>query len=393
MESANANKIGLLGAVIISLNAMIGAGIFTLPAKLALTAGPAGIISYLVVVALILCMALSIARTASLYPQEGAFYTYASKWGGHFMGLVAAGAFVLGSITAIGLVLQIAAKYLSNFTGLPPTILGITLLGAITVINLVGSKILQAGQTFLLGCTIFALISTTVICFLNADFNNLTPFMPNGVSSLIEIIPAISFAFFGFESAVSLFSIVKNPEKTVPQALVMSILVVGSIYFLFISSIILAINPAHFTSANMPLSEALLSAFKGNPIAGILAKGIGISILTALIGVIQSIAFSASSLSYSLFKKLDISKQIHLSKNFFIVLISLAGLVVFLSTNNIGLFFNLVAIFYVFAYICAIVTPIFTGELHTTKQKVITYLGLLAALVILVSAILSIIKS
>lgn len=393
MESSNTNKIGLLGAVIISLNAMIGAGIFTLPAKLALAAGPAGILSYITVVLLILCMALSIARTASLYPQEGAFYTYASRWGGHYMGILAAGSFVLGSIAAVGLILQIAAKYLANFTGYSQTVMGIVLLAAITIINLVGSKILQAGQTFLLSCTIFALVSTTVLCFMNAHVSNLTPFMPHGIGSLIGIIPAISFAFFGFESAASLFSIVKNPEKTVPQALVVSILTVGTLYFLFISSIVLAINPAHFTSANMPLSEVLLNVFSGNKVAILLAKGIGFAILTALIGVIQSIGFSASMLSYSLFKKLEISKTVHLDKNFFILFISLASLLVFLSTNNIGLFFNLVAIFYVFAYSTAIATPIFTGELYTTKQKVITYLGLLAAMIILISAILSIIKS
>lgn len=388
MES---KKIGLLGAVIISLNAMIGAGIFTLPAKLALNVGPAGILSYIIVVILILGLALSIARTASLYP--GSFYTYAFQWGGHLMGILASGAFLIGSIIGIGLVTQIASGYLSEFFPIfSPTVFGILLLSLMTFINIVGAKYLQAAQLFLLTCTIFALVGTTLVCLMNGRLANLTPFMPHGPQSIITVIPAISFAFFGFESAASLFNIVKNPEKTVPQALVLSILIVGSIYLAFITSIIIGIGPSCFTSSTMPLSEALLCAFKDNSTISFLAKGIGFAILTALIGVIQALSFSASSLANSLFHELKINKNITIGKNLFIVFVGVAALLIFLATNNIGLFFNLVALFYVFAYSTAIVTPIFKGQLYTKKQKVITYVGLIAAITILLSAIIGIVK-
>lgn len=388
MES---KKIGLLGAVIISLNAMIGAGIFTLPAKLALNVGPAGIVSYIIVVILILGLALSIARTASLYP--GSFYTYAFQWGGHLMGVLASGAFLLGSIIGIGLVTQIASSYLSEFFPIfSPTVFGVLLLGLMTLINIFGAKYLQVAQLFLLSCTIFALISTTIVCFMNGNLANLTPFMPQGPQSIIAVIPAISFAFFGFESAASLFNIVKEPEKTVPQALVLSILIVGSIYLAFISSIIVGIGPACFTSSTMPLSEALLCAFKGNASISLLAKGIGIAILTALIGVIQALSFSASSLANSLFNELTNNKNIIINKGLFTIFVGFSALLIFLATNNISLFFNLVALFYVFAYSTAIVTPIFKGQLYNNKQKIITYVGLIAATTILLSAIIGIVK-
>jgi amino acid transporter len=383
------HKIGLGTATIICMNAMIGAGIFSTPAKLALSVGPAGIISYLFVIFAVLCMALSLARVAQLYPHEGSFYAYTKQWAGHTGGIIAAGAYVIGVVIALGLLTQIAGAYLHEFIPSVSTeLLSTGILITIVILNMIGVKFVQAGQLFLIACTLFSLIATSIICLRNAHIANLTPFMPFGISSVFSATKMAIFAFFGFESAASLFTIVENPQRNIPKALTFSILIVGTIYMLFIGSILLALPAATFTDARMPLSLAIARTF---PDYAWLAQAIGISILTALLGVLQSMLYSVSMLMQSFIKLLHnnaAQKLIQHKYSFQIILLAIGAwtLINSLVVKNIDLFFSLTALFIVFAYSMSILTLVFKNLLTTKSQKIVTFLGLLTAAIIFVSA-------
>ena len=262
METTQTQKIGVTTATIIGMNAMIGAGIFAAPAGLAAHVGPAGIIAYIFVVIAVWFMANSLAKVASLYPGEGSFYTYTKQWGGHAMGVAAISAYFIGLLIAMGLLSQAAGSYLHTFfPSVTPHALGLIALVSLVVLNMFGVVFSQLGQHILIGCTLFPLLATTILCFTKADISNLTPFAPYGLSNLFKALPFVIFGFFGFESAASLYSIVENPQKNVPRALTYSIAAVGLIYILFVTSIIVS-TPLHlFTSPLTPLSEALRQLF------------------------------------------------------------------------------------------------------------------------------------
>src|SRR5579859_5167114 len=95
-NSASSNKISVTTATLIGINSMIGAGIFSAPAVLASYVGPAGLLTYLIVILSVWCMAFSFAYLAQAFPEEGAFYTYAKQWGGHRMGLLSSTAYLIG---------------------------------------------------------------------------------------------------------------------------------------------------------------------------------------------------------------------------------------------------------------------------------------------------------
>src|SRR5690606_30021801 len=120
-------KIGVVTATIVCMNAMIGAGIFSVPVALQSEVGPAGLITYLFVILAVWCIALSLARVAALYPQEGSFYTYARQWGGNKIGAAAACSYLIGLVIAMGLLAQIAASYLQTFIPLPLKPLAVTI--------------------------------------------------------------------------------------------------------------------------------------------------------------------------------------------------------------------------------------------------------------------------
>ena len=129
-----------------------------------------------------------------------------------------------------------------------------------------------------------------------------TPFAPHGFANALKATRIVIFGFFGFECSASLFDIVENPQKNVPRALTYAISIVGVLYTLFISSIILATPPTLFTSAHIPISDILRAIFLTQEW---LIMIIHVSILSAILGTIHSMVWTSSHLLTLLVKKLQ----------------------------------------------------------------------------------------
>ncbi len=387
MNSNNTSeKIGIITATIVGMNAMIGAGIFSVPAALGAYVGPAGLISYIFVIVAVWFMGSSMARLAQLYPEEGSFYTYASQWGGHIMGLLSTGAYLIGLTIAMGLLVHLTGDYLhSTFPMLSPFSLGLITLICLVIFNIVGVKLSQLGQMILICCTVFPLLAITFLCFLNGSFANFHPFMPYGLGNVFKATKAVIFGFFGFECASSLFALVDKPEKNVPRALMLSIFLVGMLYLAFVGSIIFAVPLSLLRDHTIPLSETLGSLFPQYPW---LINIIHFSILSAIIGTVHSMIWSASALLLAYFKKFKnsqvqnlIEKKIITSRTT-IVLIGLGIFISFATIQSLDSFFSLTALFMIVAFISSMITLLTLKEEWQSGQNIKTILGFLTAFVI-----------
>jgi len=389
-NSSSSGKIGVATATIVAMNAMIGAGIFSIPAALASSVGPAGILTFAFVIIAVWFMAQSLAKLAEIFPFEGSFYTYAKQWGGHVFGLIVAGAYIVGLIIAMGLLARIAGSYLNDlFPFFSNQLWGAITLGILIVLNMFGATLSQTGQRILICTTVFPLIATILMCFSKANFANLTPFMPYGFTNLLEATKAVIFAFFGFEAAASLFNVVKNPHENVPKALTYSITCVGLLYLLFAISLILAIPLEYFTTPDIVLTDILRKIFPDqNWIIGV----IHLAILSAIIGTVHSMIWSSSELLLSYlkqFKNNTIASMISsgtINHKVAVLIIGLGIFTTFSTLKNIDLFFSLTAMFIVFAYTASMMTLLLKKS-QPFSQKVKTVIGLLTALVIFIFAV------
>ena len=355
-------------------------------AALASQVGPAGLITYVFVIIAVWFMGSSMARLAQLYPEEGSFYTYTSQWGGHIMGLISAGAYLVGLIIAMGLLTQMAGINLHEIMPqLSSSIWGIIVLIALIIFNILGVTFSQLGQMILICCTIFPIITTTVICFFHGDIKNLTPFMPFGLTNVFMATKAVIFGFFGFECAASLFSIVENPQKNVPRALMYSIFLVGLLYLGFVGSIIFAVPLAYFTDSSISLYRILQIVLPGHPwLLGL----VHFSILSAIIGTIHSMIWASSSLLVAYLKKMKnsniqklISTQV-ITNRTAILCIGFCIFITFYTLNGMDLFFSLTSLFLIFAFITSMITLLTLKSEWQSGQNIKTILGLLTALVI-----------
>jgi amino acid transporter len=387
MSTHKSQKIGLTTAIIVGMNAMIGAGIFSMTSSLASGVGPASMLSYLFAFFAVWFIAQSVARAAYLWPQEGSFYTYARQWGGHTMGLLAAGAYIFGFLIAMALLCKIAGGYLhSVFPSVSSQNLGLITLGSLIALNVMGMALSQMGQYILIVFTVFSLLATTALCLTKINFANLTPFMPYGPWSVLQGTPIAIFGLFGFEAIASLFNIVENPEKNVPKALQYSLLFVGIIYFLFISSILLSIPLSVFTdNCDVTIPQALQTLF---PNSQFIVGLITFSILSAIIGTVHSMIWSGSELVASYFKFFKSSWIQNLvtsniiTQKTSVLFCGAVMLICFMTISNISLFFALTDVGLIFTFITTMIALLFQPAEWKSGQNIKTILGLVTACII-----------
>lgn len=389
-------KISVLTATIVGMNAMIGAGIFSIPAAIASHVGPAAILAFIFVITAIWFMATSIARVAYLFPQEGSFYAYVKPWAGHTVGMIAVTSYLIGLLIAMGLLSKLSGIYLHTFFPFASAYtLGIMMLGFLVLINMFGIRLSELGQQILITCTLFPLLATIVMCLSKANWHNLVPFAPYGLTNVMKATRIVIFSFFGFECAASLFNIVENPAKNVPRALAYSIMCVGVVYTLFISSIIMSVPTSLLTDPNLRISTILTILFPHNRW---IISLIDFSILSAIIGTVHSMIWSSSSLFLDVTKKMHLTcVQVARTKNIINnqTSVLLMGFCIFLSyifLHKIDLFYYLTALFIVFAYIMSMITLLTRKQEWKNQQNIQTMLGIITAATIFIFALEGIIS-
>jgi len=383
MTTGNEGKIGINTAVTIGMKSMIGAGIFSTTSLLGSKIGPAGILAYLLAFAAVWFIAQSFARVAYLYPQEGSFYNYAKQAGGHTLGLMAAGSYLIGLLIAMGLLTKIAGMYVQAFfPEISLTTINILTVGLLIALNVFGMKLSSIGIYILLSLTLYAITMTSALCLTNFNIAHLFPFMPYGFGSVMAGTKVAVFGLFGFESIASLFNIMKNPEQNVPKALRLTILFVGIIYFVFIGSILIGIPQEVFLlSADITIPQTLIQVFPNHTW---IIQSIGISILFAILGTIHAMLWSSSQLMQSYFKVLNINlinRNRPTSKTCVIIGGSII-LLTCLTITDIRMFFSLTDTCVLFAFITAILPLLKLKNEWKSGQNYITLLGLISALII-----------
>jgi len=394
MTHNHAHKIGLATATIVGMNAMIGAGIFTAPSAMASKVGPAGILAYLFVVVSVWFMGISIARAAELFPQEGSFYAYIKPLAGPAVGMLANASHLLGIVVAMGLLTQNAGAYLHTFIPtIEPMMLGLMVLGALIALNIFGVMLSAVGQRVLIACTLFPLITIILICLAHTNSSNFVEFAPYGMRNVLAATRIVIFGFFGFECASLMYNSVKDPAKNVPRALTYAIGIVGSLYLLFVASLIAAVPLLLFENPNYPLlTDVLRVRFPGD---SFILGAVHLSILSAMLGTVHSMIWSTSaSLSTLVSLAGNYAKRCWcLTQQQCVPIIGTFILLTFALLKNQGLFFGFTALFMVSAYIGTMLTLLSIKEEWTSGRNIRTLIGLATACTIMYFSIELILSS
>jgi APA family basic amino acid/polyamine antiporter len=254
-------EIGLWGLVSNSINIIIGAGIFILPVIVAEKLGSGSIWAYLVCGFLMIFIMLCFAELGTMITRTGGAYSYIETAFGRYAGFLTTNIFIFGAaIMANAAVANGLADTLAYF--IPQFQLqwvrilffGIVF-GGLAFFNIIGIR--KAIMIVKIN-TIAKLIPLLMIGLLGWFFivpSDIPVTVANSSKDLGEISLILLFAFVGAETALNISGEIKNPEKTIPKGIMLSILIVVILYVLIQLTVQGILGTAITDFRNAPLAE------------------------------------------------------------------------------------------------------------------------------------------
>ena len=299
-NDANSRQLGFWMTWAVAVGTMIGSGIFMLPASLApfgVNAIAGWVLSGLGAVALAFC----IGRLATA--GGGGIQAYVEGAFGPFVAFVTTFAFWISTWAALAAVAVAGGAAVGRMV---PALSGdwavamtaIAFLLFFQATNVLGAR--STGRLAVAAAVLKILpLVAVLIVFLQVKVAGQpsAPFapMPLTLDNVAAACAITLFAMLGFENAAAPVDKVKDPQRTIPRALIAATVVVASLYLLT-SSAILALLPVDVASqSNSPFADAV---GRGWGAAGVTFAALAIAISAA--GYINANVLVCGELGYSM---------------------------------------------------------------------------------------------
>ncbi|MCV0430795.1 amino acid permease [Nitrosopumilus sp.] len=248
---------GLFHLTMYGVGLILGAGIYVLIGEAAGFAGNSMWISFLLGAIVAVFAGLSYAELAALFPKAAAEYTFVKNaFKNHFFG------FIIGWLTAITSIIVAATVslgfggYLTQFIDLPITVGAIFLIGVLSIVNFIGIKESAWANTIFAIITAAGLVLIIILGFTIEPIESVDYFeAPNGITGIILAFVLIFFAFIGFEDMANVAEEVRRPQKTIPRAIILSIVITGVIYILVSLSVVRILSWEELSVSSAPLAD------------------------------------------------------------------------------------------------------------------------------------------
>jgi basic amino acid/polyamine antiporter, APA family len=284
--------------VALAINAVIGAGIFGVPAVLYARVGQMSIVAILIAALIVFMITLCFAEVGSAFEETGGPYLYALHTFGPALGFQIGWLLWVARLFGFAAVVNLFLNY-STFLlpalehGVARSLAAVLIVLLLTIINLLGIRGAARVSTIL---TIGKLIPLALFVIVGAFYVEGSRILPlNGVPPLTlwsAVLLAI-YAFSGFEILAIPGGEIKNPGRAIPFALLSALGVVAVVY---IGVQVVAVGTlADPGSSARPLADAAMTHL-GRPGATIMVIGAIISTL----GVAHTIVLAAARLPFAM---------------------------------------------------------------------------------------------
>ncbi len=282
--------VGVLGLSANIVNIIIGAGIFVIPAIVAENMGSTSIVAYLFCGILIALIMLCFAEAGSKVTDTGGGFAYVEAAFGKYPGFLVANIALAGGVLADAAVANALIDILgSSFVIFKLEWIRVLFFAVIffglAAINIIGIKQGIGLVKILTLVKLTPLLLLILFGFNDIKITNLIWDSAPSIKQIGETSLILIFAFQGGDVGLIVGGEIKNPKKTVPKAIFISILTVLIIYILIqtVTQGVLGDQLANFKEA--PLAETANVVF--GPIGyTILFIGAALSMFGNLTGVI-----------------------------------------------------------------------------------------------------------
>lgn len=253
--------------ILYGLGVTIGAGIYVLVGATAAKAGIFAPISFLLAAGVVGFTGYSYCELSTRYPVSAGEAAYVrAGFNSRVLSIIIGFMVVASGVVSSAAVAIGAAAYLRTFVPLSMEILTIAvilLVGLVAVWGILESVALAALFTvieiFGLGLVVWVGLADHPEVF--DHIGRLAPPFETSVWSGIFSAGLLAFfAFVGFEDIANVAEEVKNPNKTLPRGIVMTLILAALVYFVVVSVVVLVVPMASLAGSDAPLALIFASA-------------------------------------------------------------------------------------------------------------------------------------
>jgi APA family basic amino acid/polyamine antiporter len=308
----------LPGAVLLGLGSIVGTGAFVSIGIAAGVAGSSVLLAIALAGLLAACNGLSSAQLAASHPVSGGTYEYGYRYLTPTLGFTAGWMFMSAKSASAATAALGLAGYLLEALGLGggSLLVAVGLLAVLAVTALVWHGTSRSNRA---NAVIVSLTLGTLALFVVAGLPaaadgaevNLAGIFPDraGLRGLLEATALMFVAYTGYGRIATLGEEVQDPERTIPRAIVVT-LVVSALLYIGVGAVAVgsvgAPRLAEMTASRAaPLEEAAMT-FGGLTLGRILALGA----ITAMLGVLLNLILGLSRVLLAMARRGDAPRRL-----------------------------------------------------------------------------------
>ena len=332
-EKSLSREIGFWLLCFYGLGNILGAGIYVLVGKVAGHAGYFTLISFFIAGLVASFTAFTYAELSSRFPVAAGVAVYLQEgFGKVWLSVIAGLTIALAGMLSAATIVKGFAGYAQVFLTFPSELIVGVVLAILVLIAIWGVAESVMTAAFL---TLLEIVGLLIIIKLGSAHLDKIPEIISTLPPITdgEIWPGIVmgaflafYAFLGFEDMVNLSEETKNPEKNMPRAIIVALLI-ATIFYAFVAISAMSImSPEQLSASEAPLADVFQVATGKSPVL-ITAISLGAVINGALIQIIM-----ATRIFYGMSNRNwlpDILSYVHPKTKTPIVATILVGLIIF----------------------------------------------------------------
>jgi basic amino acid/polyamine antiporter, APA family len=294
VSSSVQRRLGTPDAVVLGLAAMLGTGVFAVWAPAAAAAGSWLPLAVLLAGVIALCNAVSTADLAAAYPESGAGYVYGRHRLGPAAGRLAGVAFLTGKSASAAAAAGVFGSYVLPAQPLPTAIAAVV---AATALNVAGVRWTARAAYALVGGTVAVLLVVVAVGLFGSGGTEVASAVTaesapvavrGGLLGVGTAAGLVFFAFAGYARIATLGEEVRNPERTLPRAILIALGAALVTYLLVAVALLVGLGPERLAVESAPL-VALVDTGRASAVGVLVRVGAavaaGSALLTVLIGL------------------------------------------------------------------------------------------------------------
>jgi APA family basic amino acid/polyamine antiporter len=299
----------------LGLGSILGTGVFVSIGVAAGVAGSAVVLAIVLAAGLATCNALSSAQLAAAYPVSGGTYEYGYRLLRPVLGFTAGWVFLCAKSASAATAALGATGYLAHLIGIdigawlgPGAALVVLVITALVLRGLRRSSLVNIiiVSTTLIALMAFGLVGVWQLAAQgDAVFR---PFFPEGSGSTQNLLYATALmfvAYTGYARIATMGEEVRDPGRTIPRAIVATLIVSAGIYVLVAVAALGAVSPDQLAAVAereaVPLEIA--AGAMGTPGLRTL---VALGAITAMLGVLLNLVLGLSRVALAMGRRSDL---------------------------------------------------------------------------------------